>query len=309
MVNVMKQNFNQQDFEILVNEFINETSSNSLSNRTKIAKLRQYCEVIARKILDLPSDEQLMLGQAIPKLKTHSNSNELLMTSITFIKDMGNQCTHTQNAQQIISDEDFKACMEHLLNVYAYLFVAYFEKYRFGTNQNIMYLFSMLPPILRYIVLNALFTKDDENIAIIDKLTLAKLKAFNKEETLNWLNDNESKFSYLSSISDEAFEDLKERMDLSLALQIKSTSLNMYDLCYEKVVLISQTLETNGRLYTTFEEALPIFLKEKEKFHKTNENEIIEFLDIMDFIYLQRTPVDNNQLERVTSYQTMALKG
>lgn len=306
MVNVMKQKFNQQDFEILVNEFINETSSNSLSKRTKIAKLRQYCEVIARKILDLPSDEQLMLGPAIPKLKTHSNSNKLLMTSITFIKDMGNQCTHTQNAQQIISDEDFKACMEHLLNVYAYLFIEYFEGYRFGSSNQVLSLFSLLPPILRHIVLDYLFLTDSKNFHIIDKLSLVKLKAISKDEAISWLNSNKSFFEQLLFSSVEGNKYLQQRYLSKEAIQIKNSLQNMYNLCCAKVQEVSDTLETKGRLYTTFEEALPIFLSEKEKIHKTNE--IIEFLDIMDFIYLQRTPIDNNQLERLSSYQTMIFK-
>lgn len=307
MVNVMNQNFNQQDFETLVNEFINETSSNILSNRTKISKLRQYCEVIARKILDLPNNKPLMLGQAMSKLETHSNKNPLLMKSITFIKDMGNKCTHTQNAQQKISDEDFKACMENLLNVYAYLFIAYFERYRFGSSNQVLSLFSLLPPILRHIVLDYLFLTDSKNFHIIDKLSLVKLKAIGEDEARTWLNSNKSFFEQLLFSSIEGNKYLQQRYQPEEAMQIKDMLQNMYNLCFYKVQTISDILEKQGRLYRTFEEALPIFIEEKEKVPKTTE--IIEFLDIMDFIYLQRTPVDNNQLERLASYQTMLFKG
>lgn len=305
----MNKNFNQQDFEILVNEFINETGNDIISNRTKISKLRQYCEVIVRKILDLPSSKQLMLGQVIPKLETHSNANPLLMNSIKFIKNMGNKCTHTQNAQQIITDDDFKDCMENLINIYAYLFVAYFKKYQFGTNNQVLSLFSLLPPIIRYIVLDYLFKQDNENLSVIDKLSLAKLKEFNQDTAIDWLDENKAHLINLSSVSDDGFTALAEKYGMHIALEIKQNAQNMYDLCYNRIQKVSNNLETEGRLYKTFEEALPIFLKEKEKekVHKTNE--IIEFLDIMDFIYLQRKPVDNNQLERSPSYQTMIFKG
>ncbi|UYZ68122.1 hypothetical protein LP122_10195 [Moraxella bovis] len=305
----MNRNFNQQDFESLIKEFLDESNIKGISNRTKIAKLRQYCEVVVRKILDFPNNQKLTLGDkaVVKKLRAISNNNILLMNSIDFIRSKGNDCIHTKNPKESNSDDDLNQCMEHLLNIYAYLFIAYFEKCRFGTNNEVLSLFSLLPPILRHIVLDYLFIQDNENLSVIDKLSLAKLKEFNQDTAIDWLDENKAHLINLSSVSDDGFTALAEKCGMHIALEIKQNAPNMYDLCYNRIQKVSNILETEGKLYKTFEEALPIFLKEKENVHKTNE--IIEFLDIMDFIYLQRNPVDNNQLERLPSYQTMIFKG
>ena len=92
--------FNNQCFRSLVDDLINDAFYlESRSRRGTIATVRQYGEVIVRKILDYSHQEHVMLGDRniVNELKSKSNDNPLLIDSIRKIKNIGNKCTHTQD--------------------------------------------------------------------------------------------------------------------------------------------------------------------------------------------------------------------
>ncbi len=92
-------NFNNLTYQALVTDLLNNAFYvEDVSNRGKIAQIRQYAEVIIRRILDYPSDRKLTLGniEIVKKLDRISNSNKLLLDSIGNICEIGNKCTHTQ---------------------------------------------------------------------------------------------------------------------------------------------------------------------------------------------------------------------
>lgn len=63
----------------------------------------------------------------------------------------------------------------------SYLLISYFKKYEFGSRNDVLYSFSMLPPIIWYKVLVFLYKKHPDNISVIDMLVLAtnyRLKEF-----------------------------------------------------------------------------------------------------------------------------------
>ena len=299
---MQKNNFNPEIFQNLIEEFIKEVNEENISNRTKIQKIRQYCEVVVRRILDFSDKEKLTLGdkKIVSLLQEKSNNNPLCMESIDYLRDIGNRCTHTQNVTKI-SDDELENCLEKLNRLYAYLFVEYFTKNPFGSNLNVMSSFSILPPLIRYFTLDYLYnTVEGNNLHIIDKLSLVILKAYNKEIALEWLEERRDELLNLSSMSESGFEAYKTNYGIEYATILKGNAPNMYDLCTKRVKEVSDILEQNGKLYKTFEEAMPIF-KEKGIIH-SNEPAIIEFNKLMEFMYLGRIPKDNNQLERSTSY-------
>ena len=70
--------------------------------------------------------------------------------------------------------------------------------------------FSILPSIIRYITLKYLNDKYPENILIIDKLSLAILMVFDKEQAINWIEERKGHLTSISSVSEKAKIDLEK---------------------------------------------------------------------------------------------------
>lgn len=184
---MQKMNFKNQAYEDLVGDLINDTFYlKSRSNRGKISTIRQYAEVVIRKLLDIPQGENVTLGdfEIIKKLKAISSSDKLLIKAVKNLQKLGNRCTHTQNLNNI-SDKNVDSAIHSLFNLYAGFFVLYFKKYQFGSSNETVSAFSILPPIIRYIILDNLYRNDKSNLLVIDKLCLVLLKAFDKDKSLD----------------------------------------------------------------------------------------------------------------------------
>lgn len=154
--------FNNETYTALVTDLINDAFySKDGSERGKIATIRQYSEVIIRKILNLSNQEYVTTGKnsILQQLKDISNNNPLLLNSLEIINNDGNDCTHTQKTEKI-TNEDLSRCIDSLFNLYSYLFISYFTKYEFGKNEKILSSFSILPPIIRYIALEYLYNNN-----------------------------------------------------------------------------------------------------------------------------------------------------
>lgn len=277
--------FSNSVYEEMVREFLSDTFYvANRSNRGKISTIRSYTEVIVRKILDLPIDRKITLGdkEIRKELARVSNNNSVLLRAINIICDNGGDYTHTQ-VIEAPKDELVQRNIDCLFDLYAYLLIEYFEKYRFGSNSRVLSAFSTLPPIIRYKTLKYLYKNDQENIAIIDKLSLAILKSYNMEKALRWLEENKSLLVNISSISKEA---KKEYIDKGIGGILQIIDMNMYDLCLTKINLVGRSIEKNGKAYEDFEEAVDIY--KQEGIISTDSAEEKEFNSIMEFLYLGR---------------------
>ncbi|MBL1352951.1 MAG: hypothetical protein COA61_006420 [Zetaproteobacteria bacterium] len=297
--------FNNQAYSALVKDLLNDAFYlDSRSNRGTISTIRQYAEVIIRKVLDLSNEDYVTLGnrKILEKIKLRSNNNPLLLKALENITTIGNKCTHTQTLGQI-TEQEVEKTIEHLFDLYAYLFVHYFNEHRFGINEEIQSSFSILPPIIRYIVLEHLFEQDKENVAIIDKLSLATLKAFDEARAIAWLDEQKEKLLNMASVTPEAALDLKTKLGESTAQIIISQGPNMYDLCVDRVRTVSQTIQEKGCLYDDFESAVDLY---KEKgIVKGELDEITDFNNLMEFVYLGRKARLNERLQQKDSYIIM----
>ena len=295
--------FNNETFSALVKDLINDAFYNKDGSiRGKIATIRQYSEVIIRKILNLSNQEYVTIGNRdiIARLSTVSNNNQLLLNSLEIIKNNGNDCTHTQKIDEITQNY-LDRCIDSLFNLYAYLFIAYFKKYQFGQNNEVLSSFSLLPPIIRFIVLDNLYQDDQNNISVIDKLVLARLKAFDKENALLWIETEKNHLENLKTVTEEAYQNIKERDGEIIAnLIIENAPKNMYILCKNKINEVSERIEHNGKLYNNFEDAINFYV-EKGKINGDTE-EVIEFNSLMDFVYLGRRHIKNNTIEDLDKY-------
>ena len=135
-----------------------------------------------------------------------------------------------------------------LFNIYASLFVLYFKKYKFGTNNEVMRAFSILPPIIRYLVLNELYQQNLDNLSIIDKLSLVLLKAFDKDKALSWIEARKEKLSQTVLYTEEVIKDLKNTQGEFVAqLVIDNAPENMYVVCIDHISEVEQIIKKNGR--------------------------------------------------------------
>ncbi|OPJ65878.1 hypothetical protein [Clostridium chromiireducens] len=278
--------FNNEAYEALVKDLINDAFYlEGASRRGTIAKIRQYAEVVVRRILNLPKKTKVTLGdeRIISRIKTKNNT--LLLNAIKTINKMGSKCTHTQLTREI-TEEDVKTVIDSLFNLYAYLLINFFEKYEFGTNLEIVYKFSILPPIIRYLSLEYLYSKYPENIMIIDKLSLVILKALNKEAAIKWIEEMKEKLKITPSVTKNAEKDIIEKCGEDLARVIVSAAPNMYDLCTKRINLVADDISKNGKLYNDFESAIDYY--RMSGIVSGESSDIKEFNSIMEFLYLGR---------------------
>ena len=275
----MMTKFDNTEYETLVKDLIGDIFYAETSFRGKISLIRQYTEVIMRKILNLDQHKKITLGNHDIKTKLIKlNNYTFIEKELKFINEHGSNSTHTQFVDEV-SRDNFDDMVDKLFDMLAFMLINYFVKYEFGSKNEVMSSFSLLPPIIRYKVLIFLYEKYPNNISVIDKLVLVIIKAFNSDEALKWV---EEKKEILIKMNPNSGETDIERYILS---QINEHS-NMYDLCKHKIFIVGNAITSNGTLYSDFESALPYY--QKNGILLSNEPEIEEFNDIMNFLYLGR---------------------
>ncbi|MEY2387200.1 hypothetical protein KGN15_008650 [Lactococcus lactis] len=198
-------NFDTQEYQLMIADLIHDTFYVNLSNGGKIKGIRQFSEVLVRRILGVGSDRQLMLGKlAQPAFNRNGHGTggakaelehlssvrkEDLLEIIERIRPLSNDATHTQHTKEF-TDDELSQVADALFDLYAYLFTDYFLKYplTIDTRAEIYRDFSLLPPIIRYKTLNYLFESGQTNIYVSDRLCLAMVKAYDKNFALKWLS-------------------------------------------------------------------------------------------------------------------------
>lgn len=282
------KNFDNEKYQILVKDLMGDIFYSNTSNRNKIATIRQYAEVIMRKILDIDPSKKMTIGaNEISKKIDNLNNSKFLKEALENIKQYGNKFTHTEYLEEVTSNE-FNKIVDKLLDMLSFMLIDYFETYEFGSRSDVLYSFSFLPPILRYKVLIFLYSKYPDNVYVIDKLALAIVKAFNKEEAIRWIEEEKNNLINLPVISDKVFNEFEENKEIGIAEIIRHylPYKNMYDLCIDKIIKIGNEIDSKGHLYIDFESALPYY--NQYGIIDEDSKEIKEFNDIMDFLYLGR---------------------
>ena len=285
-------NFNNADYEILLADCLNDAFYATTSFRGKIAHIRQFAEIIVRKLIDCPSAQKLMLGQDYVKneIKKLNNCDHIQSCVEDIIKDdgnmhRGNSCTHT-GVTDSIEDQEYQEAINSLQELIACLFINYFTTYTFGSNSVIMHNFSLLPPVIRFKTLTFLYSKDTSNVDIIDKLVLSIIKTYGAEKATEWVEKNKDHLKGIPSSSPEMG---------SLFATLGYTELmsrTMYDCCVTKI----KDSDSFPKMYKTFEEAKQYYINKNTL--NGNDEETIKFKDLMDFVFIGRKeeplPIDNN---------------
>jgi len=296
------RNFDNKAYSDLVADLLNDALYiEGRSNRGVISTIRQYAEVIVRRILDLPQNKSITLGNDVVKLSLESASrgNKLLLGAIDKIRAMGNKCTHTQELGPI-TDDDVKEAFDALFDMYAYLFVVFFTKHTFGNHEEIVSAFSILPPIIRCKALKELHRLDPRNISVIDKYSLALLKTFDFAQAQRWVEEQKEALIKMPAFTEKGVEDIKKKFGPAVARELMSNALNMFDCCMGRLVEAASILDENGLLYNDFESAMDLF-RRKGRINESS-NEANEFNSLMEFSYLGRKPKPNDKLDEISNY-------
>ncbi len=298
-------NFINNEYSTLASDLIKDAFYlDDRSKRGAIATIRTYTEIIIRRILNLQKTQKMTIGDH--KIKTElrniSNNNKMFMDALEKIQQVGNIATHSQ-IDKIIGEEEFNKVVDSLMDVYAYLFVNFFDEFEFGSNLEIVSAFSILPPIIRYKALNNLYEKYPDNLMIIDKLSLSILKAFNSEIALNWVEEKKDILEIKPTMSKKVGWEivLKHGYDYFKVIEQNSPK-NMYILCKERLINVSQTISNRGLLYDSFETAISLY-KERGTVQGVSED-VLKFNSLMEFIYLGRREEYNEKMKDINYYNT-----
>lgn len=293
----MNKLFSNQDYEILAKDIIGDTFYANNSYRNKISKERQYAEIIVRKVLDINPSDKIMLGDKIILSKIAKLPHKsFFLKAINKIKTAGDQATHTQCTSSV-EKADFDEATDSLFDMYAYVVIKYFDKYKFGSRNDVMTAFSLLPPIIRYKALEYLFSVEPDNMVVADKLILAVMKAENPDNADAWVKQHKEKLEALPCVSEQAYQKIVADMGEVLAKEIMlSAPKNMYELSVSKIEQLRGRLENEGTIYKTFEEALPYY-KEHGIILDDGTDEIYEFNDMMEFMYLGRKENEGQEIK------------
>lgn len=135
---------------------------------------------------------------------------------------------------------------------------------------------------------------------VLDKLSLAILKAFDRETAINWIEKRKELLENTPSVSEKAKLDMIEKMGNELASVIISDAPNMYQLCLNRINSVANTIETRGKLYDDFESAITLYYQ--EGIINGDTSDVIEFNSVMEFLYLGRKAKKNQLLEEKEKY-------
>lgn len=280
-------NFNNNEYQSLVADIIGDTFYKDISLSGKISFIRKYAEVIIRKILDINPSQAVTLGASnIQNRLERLPNHEFIEMAVETIRGKGNQSIHTQHLAGF-APEDFDKVIDALFDMLSFLLINYFEKYDFGSRNDVLYSFSLLPPIIRYKALMFLYRKHPNNISVIDKLVLATVKAFSIDEAIEWVEKEKDALVQMGTVTEKAYNEIVEKGGVELAEIIRSSSpANMYLLCRMKISQVGGVINSRGVLYSDFESALPHY--KSKGILMGDDLETKEFNDIMNFLYLGR---------------------
>lgn len=298
-------NFNNTAYDALLKDLLNDAFYlEHRSLRGKAATIRQYAEVVVRKILDIPDGQHFFLGSPPTRnaLIARSSKDSLLILSVNKINEIGSKFTHTEELGEA-TEQDIQEMVLALFDLYAYLFIDYFWRYPFGKDERITRAFSILPPTVRYLALKALYSYDNTNLDVVDKLSLATLKAFDEQTALKWLDDSKDQLSTMSAISDKVALEIKAKYGAAVVKKLIDDAQNMFDLCARRVRTVAKTIDELGPLYYDFESAIELY-KEVGVINDESED-IREFNSLMEFVYLGRRPRPSDIKRNPNDYLTI----
>lgn len=304
------KNFNDNEYTKMIACLLHDTQYIEASNMGKMSGLRKHGEVLVRKILNIGSDEKIMLGQ----IRSNSNNQTVkieidnfenkyqlskrLFQIVRIINDLGNKGTHTQHTDDF-SNEEIESVEDAILDLYAIIFIMYFldNKVSLYSSKEVMFEFSLLPPVIRYKTWSYLYEKDKNNIQVVNKLCLSIIKTFDKTAAYKWLNDNKKLIKEIPFPTESEIKKyIKSGYEVSPGEYFVSINFidfdNMYDLLHAKIDDPNTSINESGEMYKNFEEAIKYYKKNKMSNIENKSKEEREFHSLIEFVFIGRKSKD-----------------
>lgn len=272
----MDKTFNDE-YHPLATDLINDIfTAQGLSNRGRIALIRQYAELLVRSLLGVSFSERITLGdkkttRALAELKAKGQHHYELAVAVEYIRDVGNAATHTLYTGEI-SREMVSKALFHLAQIYAYHFVEYFRKYPLGSNAAALVLFSLLPPRFRLLVLIRLHRQFPQDYEIAEKMIILLFKVRGVKRMKQWVARNRKKLSKIDRLSVE---------NEAEAVQLVEQEYSAYDFA-----LAQMGADIHPVPYQGFDVAAARYRDYVSEMSVLQSPEIVELKGIMDFVYL-----------------------
>jgi hypothetical protein len=153
------------------------------------------------------------------------------------------------------------------------------------------------------LALNELYDQHPENLSVIDKLSLVLLKAFDKEQAIEWVESRKEKLNDMLPYTEDGIEAIRNKYGDYVAQQtIDNAPDSMFVLCTDRINEVDEIIKRNGLLYNNFEQAKQLYLD--KGILDGNTEEIREFNSIMEFLYLGRRE-ENPNLDNIDSYTVL----
>lgn len=228
----------------------------NLRNVLRSNCLRRYLEgaidlLLKEKIINIPNFD-------ISKLDEYNLNNKIQAIGKYYDKDIkqkfdelrkiGNEGSHYGNE---VSDEDLKKGINIATRIFEMVFIKYFKDCPIGSQKPVMSMLSILPPIHRVFILEALWENGQKNDVVIDKLSMAYLKSGKYNKSLEFLENLKND----GSLSQVKYGTFVEKINiLNDNLHKMPISKNVFD-----VKKFFSSILKNSE-YTEYQEFIKIFL-------------------------------------------------
>ena len=234
-------------------DFIND----EMRNVVRANCLRRYLEgaidlLIKDKVLEagLPEEKWNNYNlnnriQAIGKYYSKRIEEEFCRLRI-----IGNGGSH-YNPEEMISTEDINEGIEIATKIVEEVVIEYFYNHPVGTEPPVLTMLSSLPPCKRIYILERVSQKDQGNIMLIDKLTMAYLKNGEKENAMQYLKSEK----YNGNLDELMYEQLVDKIELL------DRSMDKFDIA-KNILDVARIFECLFSLpdYNKYPEFINIFL-------------------------------------------------
>ncbi|HFJ8955785.1 TPA: hypothetical protein ACGWHD_004623 [Serratia liquefaciens] len=304
---------NNSEYENILEDVIEACFYSTVKPRIRISSIRLLAEVLIRKLLLIDDSIDITLGGKLVKngLKNHLIYDPEFAEAFNIMKDLADDCSHTGLKKPVTNDE-YKKSLDAIIYIYSYLFIDFFHRNEFNKNMGIVSLFSILPPEIRVYTLSKLLKDEPDNIFILHKLSLARLKLLGLNNTIKWLYNNKDEFDLSDSklATLHYYKSIIKENVYSTKTVIEHINVNLHlnsalEYLFKNLITTDGNIKREGSRYYSFESAKEFYLKKKSEIH--NHTEILdEFLDLMDLCYMGRKMEENpNILKDDQSYITI----
>ncbi|EPV9114568.1 hypothetical protein ACWAUV_003024 [Klebsiella pneumoniae] len=302
-----------EDYSDILEDIIDCCFYSNVKPRIKISHFRQLAEILIRKLLSIDKNKKIMLGNSDlkEKLAPHFAYDPKFESAYNKIKSLGNDYTHTERLNAVSTDE-YNQCLEAILYVYSYLFIDFFHKEKFNDRKIIVAFFSILPLEIRVNTLTKLLENSPNDVFILNKLALARLKKFGLKNTVLWLYTNKETFDLsdkqLVTLHMEKSIEKNSAYSTEFILEHIKNNLelkSLFEYLLETLITTQSNIDREGHRYKTFESAKEFYSMKKKEL-SDDSKEFSDFIELMDLCYTGRQKEENkNALKSDNAYITI----